>query len=189
MALSTAALPPSLGDREVLEGGHPVAPPVPPFVGDRLEVARASKLLRAEAFGHLACELRDVPLLSYLDEDSLHAERLQFGRSRSAAFRIPLDPRHVPTLCGLGPRSRWVERYGCSLPEYSEMFPERPRFTENRAATTKFQHVRSAPVSRARHVGRGCESHGRRPEPERRGSRVIRQLRPAGRREPALSRQ
>jgi hypothetical protein len=59
-----------LGDREVLEGGHPVAPPVAPFVGDRLEVARASKLLRAEAFGHLACELRDVTLLGCLDEDS-----------------------------------------------------------------------------------------------------------------------
>src|SRR5438552_1548010 len=79
-----------LGDWEVLEGGHPVAPPVAPFVGDRLEVARASKLLRAEAFGHLACELRDVTLLGCLDENSLHAERLQLGRSRLAAFRIPL---------------------------------------------------------------------------------------------------
>ena len=92
-----------LGDWEVLEGGHPVGPPVAPFVGDRLEVARASKLLRAEAFGHLACELRDVTLFGCLDENSLHAERLQLGRSRSAAFRIPLDPRHVATLCGLTP--------------------------------------------------------------------------------------
>ena len=91
-------------DREVLEGGHPVAPPVAPFVGDLLEVARASKLLGAEAFGHLACELRDVTLLGCLDEDSLHAERLQLGRSRSAAFRIPLNPRHVRTLGDLGPR-------------------------------------------------------------------------------------
>jgi hypothetical protein len=79
----------------MLVGGHPVTQ----FVGDRLEVARASKLLGAEAFGHLACELRDVTLLGCLDEDSLHAERLQLGRSRSAAFRIPLNPRHVPTLC------------------------------------------------------------------------------------------
>src|SRR5439155_10246741 len=92
-----------LGDWEVLEGGHPVALPVAPFVGDRLEVARASKLLRAEAFGHLACELRDVTLLGCLDENSLHAERLQLGRSRLAAFRIPLDPRHVATLCCLTP--------------------------------------------------------------------------------------
>src|SRR5438034_2038923 len=69
----------------------------------RLEVARASKLLGAEAFGHLACELRDVTLLGCLDEDSLHAERLQLGRSRLAAFRIPLDPRHVATLCCLTP--------------------------------------------------------------------------------------
>jgi hypothetical protein len=30
---------------------------------DRLEVARASKLLGAEAFRHLACELRDATLL------------------------------------------------------------------------------------------------------------------------------
>src|SRR5204862_3161932 len=73
----------SLGEREVLVGGHPVAQ----FGGDRLEVARASKLLGAEAFGHLACELRDVTLLGCLDEDSLHAERLQLGRSGSAAFR------------------------------------------------------------------------------------------------------
>src|SRR5205809_6642695 len=92
-----------LGDWEVLEGGHPVAPPVAPFVGDRLEVARASKLLRAEAFGHLACELRDVTLLGCLDENSLHAERLQLGRSRLAAFRIPLNPRHAPTLFALRP--------------------------------------------------------------------------------------
>ena len=48
MALSTgylAAL--SLREREVLVGGHPIAQ----LGGDRLEVARASKLLRAEAFG------------------------------------------------------------------------------------------------------------------------------------------
>src|SRR3954471_12033106 len=37
-----------LGAREVLVGRHPVAQ----VVGDRLEVARASKLLGAEAFGH-----------------------------------------------------------------------------------------------------------------------------------------
>jgi hypothetical protein len=85
----------SLGEREMLVGGHPVTQ----FGGDRIEVARASKLLGTEAFGHLACELRDVTLLGCLDEDSLHAERLQLGRSRSAAFRIPLNPRHVPTLC------------------------------------------------------------------------------------------
>ena len=93
-----------LVDREVLEGRHPVAPPVAPVVCHLLEVARASELLRAEACGHLACELRDVPLLGCLDEGSLNAERLQLGRSRSAAFRIPLDPRHVPTLCALSPR-------------------------------------------------------------------------------------
>jgi hypothetical protein len=63
MALSTSRWPPlSLGAREVLVGGHPVAQ----FVADRLEVARASKLLGAEAFGHLACELRDVTLLGCL---------------------------------------------------------------------------------------------------------------------------
>src|SRR5919201_1581948 len=86
--------PLSLGAREVLVGGHPVAQ----FVGDRLEVARASKLLGAEAFGHLACELRDVALLGRLDEDSLDAERLQLGCSGSAAFRIPLNPRHLSRL-------------------------------------------------------------------------------------------
>ena len=61
--VSVAAL--SLGAREVLVGGHPVAQ----FVGDRLEVAGASKLLGAEAFGQLASELRDVTLLGCLDED------------------------------------------------------------------------------------------------------------------------
>src|SRR5215218_10115329 len=94
-----AALSP--GEREVLVGRHPIAQ----LGGDRLEVARASKLLGAEAFGHLACELRDVTLLGCLDEDSLHAERLQLRGSRSAAFRIPLNPRHASTLLTLRPRS------------------------------------------------------------------------------------
>ena len=42
-----------LGDWEVLEGGHPVAP----FMGDRLEVARASKLLGQKHSGilHASC--------------------------------------------------------------------------------------------------------------------------------------
>src|SRR4051794_3055502 len=66
--------------------------------GDRLEVGRTSKLIGAEAFGHLACELRDVALLGCLDEDSLRAEPLQLGSNRSAAFKIPLNPRHEPTL-------------------------------------------------------------------------------------------
>src|SRR3954451_3257317 len=79
--------------------------PVGQLGGDRLEVARPPQLLGAEAFGHLACELRDVTLLGCLDEDSLHAERLQLGCSRSAAFRIPLNPRHAPTLFALRPRS------------------------------------------------------------------------------------
>jgi len=92
--VSVAAV--SFGAREVLVGGHPVAQ----FGGDRLEVARASKLLGAEAFGHLACELRDVTLLGCLDEDSLHAERLQLGRDGSAAFGIPLNLRHGLTLGG-----------------------------------------------------------------------------------------
>jgi hypothetical protein len=99
MALSTAAL--SLGEREVLVGRHPIAQ----LSGDRLEVARASKLLGAEAFGHLACELRDVTLLGCPDEDSLRAEPPQLGCNRSAAFRIPLNPRHVPTLFALRPGS------------------------------------------------------------------------------------
>jgi hypothetical protein len=91
-----------LGEREVLEGGTPVAQ----FGSDWLEVARASKFLGAEAFGRLACELRDVTLLGCLDEDSRHAERLQLGRSRSAAFRIPLDPRHVPNvMCSETPQA------------------------------------------------------------------------------------
>src|SRR4051794_24360741 len=84
----------SLGAREVLVGRHPVAQ----LGGDRLEVARASKLLGAEALVHLACELRDVTLLGCLDEDFFRAERLQLGCYRSAAFRIPVNPRHVPTL-------------------------------------------------------------------------------------------
>src|SRR4051794_26746753 len=84
----------SIGERVVLDGRHPVAQ----LGGHRLEVARASELLGAEASGHLACELRDVTLLGCLDEDSLRAESLQLGCSRSAAFRIPLNPRHVPTL-------------------------------------------------------------------------------------------
>jgi hypothetical protein len=65
----------SLGAREVLVGGHPVTQ----FGSDRFEIASASKLLGAEAFGHLACEFRDVTLLGCLDEDSLHAERLQIS--------------------------------------------------------------------------------------------------------------
>jgi hypothetical protein len=85
----------------MLVGRHPVAQ----LGGDRLKVARASKLLGAEAFGHLACELRDVTLLGCVDEDSLHAERLQLGCTCSAAFRIPVNPRHVPTLFALRPRS------------------------------------------------------------------------------------
>jgi hypothetical protein len=86
----------------MLVGRHPVAQ----LGGNRLKVARASKLLLgAEAFGHLACELRDVTLLGCVDEDSLHADRLQLGCSCSAAFRIPLNPRHVPTLFALRPRS------------------------------------------------------------------------------------
>jgi len=89
-----------LGEREVLVGRTPVAPG-----GDRLEVARPSKLLGAEAFGHLASDLRDVALLGCLDEDSLHAERLQLGCGGSAAFRIPLNPRHFATLRALRPRS------------------------------------------------------------------------------------
>src|SRR6476469_8577290 len=103
-----------LVDREVLEGGHPVAPPVAPVVGHLREVRRAPELLRAEAFRHLACELRDVTLLSGPDELTLlHAERLQLGCNDSAAFRIPLDPRHVPTLCGLTPPAA-VERHGAA---------------------------------------------------------------------------
>ena len=84
----------SLGEREVLVGRHPVAQ----LVSDRLEVARPSKLLRAEALGHLACELRDVTLLGCPYEDSLRAEPLQLGCNHSAAFRIQLNPRHEPTL-------------------------------------------------------------------------------------------
>jgi hypothetical protein len=45
------------------------------------------------------------------------------GCSGSAAFRIPLYPRHVPTLRSRSAvvarppwdPQRWVERYGCSL--------------------------------------------------------------------------
>ena len=83
-----------LREREVLVGGSPVAE----FGGDRLEVALASKLHGAEALGQLASNLRDVAALGSLDEDSLHAKRLQLGRGGSAAFRIPLNPRHLPTL-------------------------------------------------------------------------------------------
>ena len=53
-------------------GGRPVAHPT-----GQLGVVRASELLRAEALGHLARELRDVTLLGRFDEDSLGAERLQ----------------------------------------------------------------------------------------------------------------
>jgi hypothetical protein len=63
MALSTATFAAlSLGDRKVLVGRHAVAQ----AGRDRHEVARASELLRAEAFGHLAHELRDVSLLGCL---------------------------------------------------------------------------------------------------------------------------
>src|SRR6266540_3724686 len=108
-----------LGEREMLVGGTPVAV----FVGDRLEIPRASKLLGAEAFGHLAYELRDVTLLSCLDEDSLIAERPQPGCDSSTAFRIQLNPRHVATLRALRPPQRWVERYDCSLCRRSGMTP------------------------------------------------------------------
>jgi len=111
-----------LVDRVVLEGGRPVAPPVAPVVGDLREVRRAPELLGAEASGHPACELRDVTLLSCPDELSLlHAERLQLGCNGSAAFRITLDPRHVPTLCGLTPagdESSGVAAVWASVPEY-----------------------------------------------------------------------
>ena len=90
--LSVAAV--ALGERVVLVGGHPVAQ----FGGYRIEVARASKLLGAEAFGHLACDLRDVTPLGRLDEDSLHAERLGLRCSGLAALGIPRNPRHVATL-------------------------------------------------------------------------------------------
>jgi hypothetical protein len=96
----------------------------------------ASKLLGAEAFGHPACELRDVTLLGCLDEDSLHAERLQLGCSGSAAVRIPLNPRHIPTLrarCAVVARpappetpQRWVEQYGRSLRHCSATSPDLP---------------------------------------------------------------
>ena len=88
-ALSTARWPPSLlgigkcswvgSSRSSLATG--------------VEVARPSKLLGAEAFGHLACELGDVTLLGCLDQDPLHAERLQLAaaaRPRSGS-RSTLD--------------------------------------------------------------------------------------------------
>ena len=102
----------------MLMGGHPVAQ----LGGYRLEVARASKLLGAEAVGHLACDLRDVTLLGRLDEDSLHAERLQFRSSGSAASRsgATLDTsQHY----GSAAPHRWVGRYGCSLGQCSGMSP------------------------------------------------------------------
>jgi hypothetical protein len=73
----------------MLVGGIPVA-----VFGDRLEVARASKLLGAEAFGHLACELRDATLLGCLDEDSLNAERPQVSWRRLGRVRDP-----TPSTC------------------------------------------------------------------------------------------
>src|SRR5436309_1691 len=82
-----------LVDREVLEGGYPVAPPVAPVVGDLREVRRAPELLRAGAFGHLACELRDVTLLSCPDELSLlHAERLSTRLQRLGRVQDPARP-------------------------------------------------------------------------------------------------
>jgi hypothetical protein len=67
-------------------------------IGDWLEVARASKLLGAEALRHLAFELRDVTLLGCLDEDSLYAEALKLAAmarprsgSRSALERPLMD--------------------------------------------------------------------------------------------------
>jgi hypothetical protein len=68
-------------------------------IGDWLEVARASKLLGAEALRHLAFELRDVTLLGCLDEDSLYAEAPQAGCNGSAAFRtrsaLDMSQRYV----------------------------------------------------------------------------------------------
>lgn len=93
---SVLALSP--GAREVLVGGTPVA-----IWGDWIEVPRASKLLGAEAFGHLAFELRDVTLFGRLDEDPLHAERPQLGCDGSAALRIQLNLRHIPKLGALSP--------------------------------------------------------------------------------------
>src|SRR5437870_5543881 len=86
----------SLGAREVLVGGHPVAQ----LLGDRVEVARAAKLLGAEASRHPACELCDVTLLGCLDQDSLYAACLQFGCDGSTAFRIALTHGHVATVPG-----------------------------------------------------------------------------------------
>src|SRR3954470_14920797 len=115
-----------LVDREMLERGYPVAPPVAPVGGDLREVRRAPDLLRAEAFGHLACELRDVTLLSCPDELALlHAERLQLGCNGSAAFKIPLDSRHVPTLCGLTPRGRWSRQPARAPLACASVRPER----------------------------------------------------------------
>ena len=131
MALFTAALPPSFCRPGSAPGWASSRSSSRSSRGDLREVRRAPELLRAEAFGHLACELRDVTLLSCPDELSLlHAERLQLGCNGWAAFRIPLDPRHVPTLCGLTSRSRWVKRYGCSLGQCSEMSPEHCRGAE-----------------------------------------------------------
>jgi hypothetical protein len=94
----------SCGAREVLVGGHPGFVRVTQVVSELFEMTPASKLLGAAAFGHLAREFREVTLLSCLDEDSLHAELLQFGRNGSAAFWIPLDARHVATLGASGYR-------------------------------------------------------------------------------------
>ena len=113
MALSTATFAAlSLGDRKVLVGRHAVAQ----AGRDRHEVARPSELLRAEAFGHLAHELRDVSLLGCPDESSLGPERPQLGCRRSAALRVRLKASPRPNVIGSGTRSVGSGRYGCSQP-------------------------------------------------------------------------
>ena len=78
MALSTTRCPPSLvGAREVLVGGHPGLPPVTQVVSALFEVTPPPSSSGQRHFGHHACELRDVTLLSRPNQLSRHAERLQ----------------------------------------------------------------------------------------------------------------
>ena len=133
MALSTATFAAlSLGDRKVLVGRHAVAQ----AGRDRHEVARASELLRAEAFGHLAHELRDVSLLGCPDENSLGPERPQLGCRRSAALRIRLKPHYVPTLLALGPAALAPADMAAASPSVLFPGPQYHRHGQTGASTS-----------------------------------------------------
>lgn len=97
----------SLRPRIVLVRRHPVRQ----FGSDGLEVTRAAKLLRAQAFGHFARKLRDVTLLGGGKEDTRDAKCPQLRSRGAATLWIEVFAGHRPMLGQIsGRRCVAVER-------------------------------------------------------------------------------